>query len=81
LQIFCKTNWEILFERFKKRSFWIQRHPWHDDKNNLYFWKEIMLNWDLDPLDLPGKLMQLDITDFEKIDYNNLFSEIKNFLK
>jgi hypothetical protein len=80
LQIFCETDWKILFERFKTRSFWTDRHPWHDDKNNIEFWKDIMLNWNLEPLDLPWKLIKLDTSDFEKINYEKLNIEIKEFI-
>ncbi len=76
IQIFCETEGNILFERFKKRSLWEDRHSWHDDKNNIEIWKDTFINWDLEPLNIPWKLIKLNTTDFEKIDYEGLYEEI-----
>jgi len=33
------------------------------------------------PLDIWGKLLVLDTTDFDKIDYDELFLKLENFLE
>ena len=80
-QIMCNTKWEVLFKRFKERSFWINRHPWHDDKNNIKSWKSILLKWKIDSLDIWWELCNLDTTDFSKINYDYLYKWINKFLK
>ena len=81
LQIKCETEWKILFERFKERSFWEDRHPWHDDKNNIDAWKDIMLEWKLESLNIWWKLIKLDTSNFEDVKYDVLYSDINEFLK
>ncbi len=60
-----------------KKNIREDRHSWHDDKNNIEIWKDTMINWDLEPLNIPWKLIKLNTTDFEKIDYEGLYEEIE----
>ncbi|MDX9914097.1 MAG: ATP-binding protein [Candidatus Moranbacteria bacterium] len=77
-QIVCRCNGEILFERFKARAESDERHPGHDDANNLDGWREILLNEKTEALKIGGEVFDLDTKDFESIDYNKLFEAIKS---
>jgi len=81
LQIMCKTNGEILFERFKKRSESKKRHPGHFDDQNYDKFKEILLKGKHNPLNLRGKVFDVDTTDFKKIDHNSILRIIKSSAK
>jgi len=75
-QIQCKTNGEILFERFKQRAESGDRHPGHVDHLNYEELKEVLLKGAHDPLEIGGKVIDIDTTDFQSIDYKSLFNEI-----
>ena len=77
-QILCKTNGEILFERFKARAESGIRHPGHVDHLNYEEFKEPLLKGRLENLNIGGKVFDIDTTDFNTIDYNALFSVIKS---
>jgi adenylate kinase family enzyme len=78
VQIICKTDGEILFERFKKRSESDERHPGHVDNQNYNEFKEILLQGKHRPLNLRSKTLEVDTTNFENIDYNSIFTAIKS---
>lgn len=77
-QILCKTNGEILLERFKARSESGTRHPGHVDHLNYEEFKEPLLKGRLDNLNIGGKVFDIDTTDFNTINYDALFSAIKS---
>lgn len=78
LQIMCKTDGEILFERFKKRSESGERHPGHVDDENYDEFKDVLIKGELKALNIGGEVFALDTTDFESIDYDSIFSSIKS---
>jgi len=78
LQIMCKTDGEILFERFKKRSESGGRHPGHVDNQNYNEFKEVLLKGEHRALSLGSKVFEINTTDFDSIDYNSIFSTIKS---
>jgi predicted kinase len=80
-QILCKTEGEILFERFKQRFEAGQRHPGHVDKESFDEMKLRLLKGRIEPLKIEGKLIEIDTTDFDKIDYYSIFKEIKKVLR
>jgi len=77
IQIICKTDGEILFERFKKRSESGERHPGHVDDQNYDEFKEILLQGKYQALNLGSDTLDIDTTNFDTIDYNSIFSAIK----
>jgi predicted kinase len=79
-QIQCKTNGDVLFERYKKRSESGKRHPGHVDHLNYAEFKEELLKGSYKPLDLEGEVIYIDTTDYTRIDYNRLFKRIQDFL-
>ncbi len=78
LQIMCKTEGEILFERFKQRSESGERHPGHVDNQNYEEFKELLQKGKHRPLKIRGNVFDIDTTDFESTDYNSIFTAIKS---
>lgn len=77
IQVLCWANGEVLFERFKKRSESNERHPGHVDTKNYNEFKESLLRGKYDPLDIGGKVIEVDTTDFSAIDYAGLFEKVR----
>ena len=78
IQLMCKTDGKILFERFKKRSESGKRHPGHVDSQNYDEFKDILLKGEQQALNLEGKVFDIDTTNFESIDYDSVFNAIKS---
>lgn len=78
-EILCKTDSEILFERFKQRSKSWKKHPSHVDHLNLDELKEILKKVEYNSLNLGTLVYNIDTTDFKKIDYSKLFKTINSF--
>lgn len=76
IQIKCFTSWKINFERFKERAFSKQRHIWHDDKENIEKWKGILTKADFDIMDIWWDLLEINTTDFDKINYSEIYNLI-----
>lgn len=81
IQINCKCDGEVLFERFKKRSKSGQRHLGHQDHLNYEEFKPTILQGGREPLDIEGKVIDFDSTDLEAIDYETIFEEIRSVIK
>lgn len=79
-QIVCKTNGEVLFKRFQSRSESIERHPGHVDNQNYEEFGKMLKSGEYTPLDIGGKLLEVDTTDFSIIDYNSIFDKIDKLL-
>ena len=78
LQFMCKTDGEILFERFKKRSESGERHLGHVDDQTHDEFKELLLKGELRALNIGGNVFDIDTTDFERIDYDSIFRAIRS---
>ena len=80
VQIFCKANVEELAKRFENRSN-TTRHAEHMDTQRIetgYLTHEFDTNNERNrPLDLSCKLIEVDTTDFEKIDVQQIIEEIR----
>ena len=77
IQIMCRTEGKVLMERFRKRVESGERHPGHVDQSNYDEIRDILLRGYHDPLDIPGKIIDIDTTVFESIDYKKLFQDIR----
>lgn len=77
LQVLCKTEGEILFERFKVRSESGERHPGHVDHLNYEEFKQTLLHGRQTQLDITGSFLQIDTTNFATIDYDQIYAEIR----
>lgn len=80
LQIRCITNGKILFQRFKERSSDSERHEGHCDNDNLEEWRPVLEKGKIEALKIDGETFDVDTTDFEKINYPELFDRIKENL-
>ncbi len=78
LQMLCMTEDSVLLERFKKRSESVERHPGHVDNKNYDEFKDILLKGKHKKLDISGDILEIDTTDFSKMNYNKIFKEIRN---
>lgn len=79
-QIMCKTDGEVLFERFKKRSESGERHPGHVDHLNYDEVKTELLKGSYEPLSIGGNVYEVDTTDFAVVDYEAVFSRLQQKL-
>ncbi len=76
-QIQCVADGETLYRRFIERHAAGQRHPGHVDDLTKEEFKPILLKGRYEPLDIGGKLYELDTTDLDKIDYTSLIEAIR----
>jgi predicted kinase len=76
VQIQCVVDGPILFERFKRRAEGCERHPGHCDHLNYAEFRETLLQGRLESLDIGGRLIEIDTTDFSTIDYAAVYAEI-----
>ena len=79
-QIICKTDGQVLLERFLARCKTTERHNGHQDLEWLEQNRERMLQGELAPLTLGGQLVEFDTTNPLSYDYANLVRQIRLFL-
>lgn len=77
-QIRCHTDGEVLFNRFKSRVESGNRHPGHVDGESLEEFRPILMKGMIEALNVGGELFDLDTTDFDKVDYDELIEAIKS---
>jgi 2-succinyl-6-hydroxy-2,4-cyclohexadiene-1-carboxylate synthase len=75
-QIMCYADGPTLLERFKRRWEAGKRHPGHVDHETYTTLEPQLLKGRAEPLDIGGTIYELDMTDFEKIDYQALFKAL-----
>jgi len=80
LQIMCQCDGQILFERFKKRSESIERHPGHNDSKNYDEFKETLLKGKLEPLEIGGETITFDTTNFATLDFDSIYTKIRQLI-
>ena len=80
-QIQCKTDGEVLLQRFQARSQTGERHSAHFDKAYYEESRQVLLKGRHDNLGIGGSLFEVDTTDFNKIDYKSLFGAIRASLQ
>ena len=86
IQVFLSAEPKVLHERFIKRLESGERHPGHGDERYLQKAKASLESGNysdekkFSPLDLPGSLIEVDTTDFDKVDYNIIVNKIRNDL-
>jgi predicted kinase len=80
LQILCYAEGSVLLDRFIQRSNSAQRHPGHVDAGNVDEFREHLLKGKAELLDIQGSVIEVDTTDFTKVDEANIFSQIRQAL-
>jgi len=73
----CITDGEVLFERYKQRGESGRRHPGHVDAETFEELKPILLQGRLKPIAIGGEYIEVDTTDFSRIDYERLFKAVE----
>lgn len=75
-QILCFADGEVVFERFKQRIESGQRHPGHCDDGNIEAFRGYLMAGKCPPLPVPGEVIEVDTTDFAKVNIDALINEI-----
>jgi hypothetical protein len=68
---------EVLFQRFKERATLGERHPGHVETLNLEEFKPALLRGRDEVLEIGGMVIEVDMTDFGRVDYEGLVEEIR----
>lgn len=81
IQVVCNSDRETLFGRFKTRAKNDNRHPGHGDGDVLDKLYENLANEDPLILDIGGKIIEVDTTRFEEVDYQAILEQVILFLE
>ncbi len=76
-QIICRTQREVLFERYRRRSLSGERHPGHLDQLLYGELAERYAEEQYGPLPVGGVVARVDTTDWTRVDYGALLSAIR----
>ena len=80
-QIICYADGQEIYRRFKKRVDSGQRHPGHCDDANQIEFRDRLLKGGKFPIDIVGNKVEIDTTDFSKVDFQQLISQLQNYIK
>lgn len=80
IQVLCHAEGETVWNRFKERVDSGQRHPGHNDHLNLETMRDYLLAGKAKPLPLDSPVIEIDTTDFSKVDIPNLAKTIQDLL-
>lgn len=81
-QILCKAKGEVLLQRFKQRSESGERHPGHVDHLTYEEIGSSLLQGDRwRMLNIGGRAVEVDTTDFALVDHEGLFRAIRSALE
>lgn len=76
VQIVCKADGPVLFERFKERAASGHRHPGHVDTQNEEEFRNFFLTNRAEPLAIEGEVIELDTNTFTNIDIASLAKKV-----
>jgi predicted kinase len=76
VQVCCVTEGEVLLERVRSRAATDERHPGHDELANMAELEPVLLRGRLDPLPLDGALIEVDTTDFTRVDVEAIAHDV-----
>ena len=76
LQVYCHADVATLLERFSRRALSGERHPGHRDHELLEELQESLASSVYGVLDLPGKLVRVDTSDFESTEFRDEYRKI-----
>lgn len=77
VQIQCRTDSKVLFKRYMERANSKDRHPGHFDLQYQHV-EPALMEGRTELLKINGQLIELDTTDFDRIDYEKLYETIEN---
>lgn len=79
IQVLCHTEGKLLVRRFEERAATPDRHPGHVEVGGtLDELRPRLLKGKDDTLDLEGKIIEVDTTDFAKVDERAIEAKIRN---
>ena len=81
IQIVCDSDRDILFQRFKIRAELGGRHPGHSDKDVLDTLYSNLADTSSRVLDIDGSVIEVETTDFAKVDYQKILKQVKSLLE
>ncbi len=76
IQIICRANPEVAYQRFKQRAEAGLRHPGHLD---MQIMDELKVSLEDRPLrlDIGGEVIEVDTTDFSAVHYESILAKVK----
>ena len=80
VQIHCRTDSEVLFERFKARSESGERHPGHVDHLTYQEFRDSLGENQHESLDIGGTVLEVDTTDLGSIEIESLLQVIRGLV-
>lgn len=80
VQIYFTAAVEILYERFKGRVDSGERHPAHNDENVTFEKFKTTIENKYNPLNINGRLIQLNTNDFAHVNMTRLIQEMQTAL-
>lgn len=81
LQMRCVADGEVLFQRFKERAESGKRHPGHVEYLNFEEFKPALLRGRDEVMDIGGSVLEVDTTDFDRVEYGELIEAIKEMIR
>ena len=81
IQVVCNSDSKTLFERFRARVESGNRHPGHREEYAFDQLKDSLSKEESPVLDIGGEVIEVDTTDFEKIDYPAILNQVRIFLE
>jgi len=76
IQVYCVAEGAVLLERFRSRAATNERHPGHVEQANLAEFEPVLLRGRLDPLPLDGPVIEVDTTNFARVDVEAITREV-----
>ena len=80
IQIVCDSDRDTLFQRFKSRADSGVRHPGHGDDDVLKELYAYLADDSSQILEIGGRVIEVDTTDFSNVDYHQILQQVKKLL-
>lgn len=77
VQVVCKADSDTLLNRFRQRAESGERHPGHVDHLNYDEFESVLRGGDWDALEIDSRVLTVDTTDFETVDYDQIINDIR----
>ncbi len=77
VQVLCFAEGEVVFERFRHRVESGERHPGHMDHLSIEAFRGYLMMGKCAPLEVPCRLLEVDTTDFVKVDIKEIIRQIE----
>ncbi len=72
VQVLCHAAGTVVLERFRARAASPDRHSGHVEDTNMAEFEAALLRGRIEPLDIGGATVEVETSDFERIDYDSL---------